>query len=406
VLSALSQNLGAEYTDVYVFSNAAVPETPNDKEKVEKVRGGLKEYSDCFRSYTVIYREINRGANENMLYGINRILGEYDRVVVLEDDIVTSPAFLAFMNQALDKYAEEKQIFSICGYNPTECTSSLPGDSFTYDVFRSWGWAIWRDRWEQFSFEKNLVNKVDTTKTRSECPLYITALREDIIYPPNTYSRFLDLKLFYHQAATKKTVLYSKKSLCDNIGMDGNGLTIEENRGYENGNFDLYYDNTAFNFSEIKLTKDSDPQYFFEFRKKTFIVDIFFEQHFNRERLYINLYYTLSKMQLKGGTTESFFAERGIKKIAVYGYGTAGQLLLELLEKSEIEVSYIIDRSDRISVEHIPVYKTVQKDISIDAIVVTALRDFLDIEEALYSKTEVQVFAMDDLICECLKHVL
>jgi len=97
VLSALSQNLGAEYTDVYVFSNAAVPETPNDKEKVEKVRGGLKEYSDCFRSYTVIYREINRGANENMLYGINRILGEYDRVIVLEDDIVTSPAFLAFI---------------------------------------------------------------------------------------------------------------------------------------------------------------------------------------------------------------------------------------------------------------------------------------------------------------------
>jgi hypothetical protein len=158
-----------------------------------------------------------------MIDGINRIVNEYGRVVVLEDYIITCPAFLPFMNHALNTFENSQEVFSICGYNPVKQKSKLPNDSFSYDVFRSWGWGIWADLWNSFSWNVNHVKELNACRVHTEGPLYFDNYREDLIYPEGTYKRFLDLKLFYHQAAANKTVIYSKSSLYDNIGLNGKG---------------------------------------------------------------------------------------------------------------------------------------------------------------------------------------
>ena len=208
-METLSKNTDALKTDVYVFSNAALQDVPGDMEKVNSIREELPRFSSFFHKYEIIFRNKNEGPNKNMLDGIDRIVNQYGRVIVLEDDIITAPAFLSFMNQALDEFAFDKRVFSICGYNPVSRECALAGDSFSYDVFRSWGWGIWEDRWNLFSWSEYNVDKINACRVHSECPLYVTAYREDLIYPKGTYERFLDMKLFYMQAATNKTVIYA-----------------------------------------------------------------------------------------------------------------------------------------------------------------------------------------------------
>ena len=338
-----------------------------------------------------------------MIEGIDRIIDIYGRVIVLEDDIITAPGFLHFMNRALEYYENDKEIFSICGYNPVVRESKLQGDTFTFDAFRSWGWAIWKDRWKSFCWEEDLVDQIDACRVHSECPLYATAYREDLIYPKGTYERYLDLKLFYNQLATNRTVIYSKQSLCDNIGMNGQGLTIARSVDYHNENFKGDYIQMEYNFSKEKLTIDSDEEYFYEFRQKEFVLDLFFEQHFNRERLYMNLYYALSQMLLKKIDLKIFFEKIKKDKIVIYGWGIAGKLLYDMLKEKSIKVECIIDRRDLSMETGIKTYTSFNENIQCDVVVVTAIRDFLAIEQMLRKSNVKNIYSMDDMIFECLR---
>jgi hypothetical protein len=72
----------------------------------------------------------------------------------MEDDLVSTPNFLDFMNQALDFYKEDTSVFSISGY--TLNLPSLPQlkeDYYFGYRASSWGWGIWKDRWQPIDWE-------------------------------------------------------------------------------------------------------------------------------------------------------------------------------------------------------------------------------------------------------------
>ena len=179
-MDCLAKNIDADKTDVYIFSNAARDEVEGDDEKVDKVRFILKDYSNCFKKYEIICREENKGPNENMIFGISSIIEKYGRVIVVEDDIVTAPLFLKFMNAALDKYENDKEIFSICAYNPLTSECQLKGDTFTFASFRSWGYALWKNRWDDFSMDEVVFPKMDLCKAHDEAIMYISDIQNDI----------------------------------------------------------------------------------------------------------------------------------------------------------------------------------------------------------------------------------
>lgn len=412
VMSALSNNIGAEATDVYVFSNAPILDIEGDEQKVTRIREELQQFSPFFRSYTVICREKNEGSNVNMYDGISQVVKQYGRIIVLEDDILTAPSFLPFMNQALDRFEEEEDVFSICGYNPVPVVSKLQGDSFSYDVFRSWGWGTWKRCWDSFSMneDKSVIYQIDLRKAHTEAIMYMCGFQRDIPYPENGCIKFLDYRLTRMQMARKKTVIYPKRSFCDNIGMGGTGLTTLAYDSYKNENFNPEDRTYIFHLSKERLDIDSDREYFYRFRRDAFVIQAYEKTNLDRNTMYLNMYYGISRLLTQKsvnqkGILEEYFKQNGWQKVAIYGWSAAGKLLYTLLEDTFVQISYIVDRRDISGEAPIPSYQYAQTAPAIDVLIITAIRDYWDIEEQLYGTVPFPLVCMDDIINECLRRV-
>jgi hypothetical protein len=158
-IDALKKNFLAEESELFIFSDGYKDES--SKQKVEAVRQYLRTV-DGFKSVSLIQSEENKGLASSIIKGVSRIVKEYGKVIVLEDDLITSPNFLDFMNQALHYYSERHEVFSIAGYSTKV---SLPEDHNS-DVFlrgrpTSWGWATWNDRWASVDWELKNWDAVD-----------------------------------------------------------------------------------------------------------------------------------------------------------------------------------------------------------------------------------------------------
>ena len=55
----------------------------------------------------IIEREKNYGLARSIIDGVTTQVNAYGRTIVLEDDLVTAPYFLQFMNSALEMYKDE-----------------------------------------------------------------------------------------------------------------------------------------------------------------------------------------------------------------------------------------------------------------------------------------------------------
>lgn len=156
-ITALQKNNLAKESDLYIFSDGYKDEF--DKLKVENVRMFIKSIKG-FKSLTVFESTKNKGLANSIIFGVSQIINKYNKVIVLEDDLVTSPNFLDWMNQALSFYQNELSIHSISGY-----TMDLPVlkdydlDYYTSIRASSWGWGTWKDRWLSVDWDVQNYNK-------------------------------------------------------------------------------------------------------------------------------------------------------------------------------------------------------------------------------------------------------
>jgi hypothetical protein len=149
-LEALQKNHLAEYSDLIIYSDA--PKSESARENVQAVRDYIKTING-FKSVRIIERTENWGLAKSIISGVTEVVNEYGRIIVLEDDIVTSPFFLKFMNDALEYYADNKKVWHISGWNyPVEMTDL--GDVFLWRMMNCWGWSTWSDRWCNFKKDK------------------------------------------------------------------------------------------------------------------------------------------------------------------------------------------------------------------------------------------------------------
>ena len=151
---ALSQCPEAAETDLYIFSDGWKNE--QGREKVQMVRDALRliEQKKDFRSVTVTESPVNKGLARSIIDGVTKIVNKYGRVAVLEDDSCVSPYYLKFINNCLDFYESDERVGSIAGFTPA---IRFP-DDFRDDVFFAFrscscGWATWKDRWDNISWD-------------------------------------------------------------------------------------------------------------------------------------------------------------------------------------------------------------------------------------------------------------
>lgn len=221
-IAHLQKNLLADESRLVIFSDAA--KDKKDLEMVEATREMIKTI-DGFKSIRIVERSSNMGLADSIIDGVSLLTKEYGKVIVFEDDLITSPYTLKFLNQALRKYENEERVMQIGAYMfPLKSTDKLP-DTFFFRATSSWGWATWERAWNQFEPNvESLYKQFDKQKIKDF----------SVEGKMNYWKQLLDFKLqknnswavrWYASVFLKNgLVLYPKKSLVENIGHDGSGV--------------------------------------------------------------------------------------------------------------------------------------------------------------------------------------
>ena len=154
-LHALMANTLASQTDLYVFSDGGQDE--ESWASVREVRAVLHEAEEeiartrALKSITIVERPVNYYLERNIIEGINEVFTHHETVIVLEDDIVTAPYFLQFMNDAFHLYRDDPRVMHISGFTRIflpSLTGGAEGGSYFSPFMAGWGWGTWRDRWQ------------------------------------------------------------------------------------------------------------------------------------------------------------------------------------------------------------------------------------------------------------------
>lgn len=219
-VKALQDNFLAPASDLFVFSDGA---KFGAEEKVKEVRDFIKNIGG-FKSVTVFESPKNVGLADSIINGVTKVISKNGKVIVLEDDLITSPNFLNFMNQSLKFYKDDKLKQSINGY-------SLPVGNDGSDVYFqvrpfSWGWATWKDRWDEEIFDKEKlkyeieVHPKFLKEFGEVCGDDIPKMFKDSIYGRNNswYVRWA-----YAHYRNNTFSVYPSISLVENVGFNSDG---------------------------------------------------------------------------------------------------------------------------------------------------------------------------------------
>ena len=229
-IQALAANPLANSTDLIAFSDGA--RTSLDEPLVSEVRGILASVAG-FRSVTVVERELNLGLSRSIIQGVTTVCERFGRVIVLEDDMVTSPWFLTYMNDALNLYAEDADVASVHGYcYPVE--STLP-ETFFLRGADCWGWATWSRSWRTFETDgRKLLDALIESELAHEFDLdgaydFTEMLRRQIAGRNDSWAVRWHASCFLNGFLT----LYPGRTLVRNIGNDATGAHCEATDSFE-----------------------------------------------------------------------------------------------------------------------------------------------------------------------------
>lgn len=257
-VEALQCNNLASMSELYIFSDG--PKESIDAFKVNQVRNYIKSING-FKSVHIIESKTNNGLANSIINGVTQIINQYEKVIVLEDDLITSRNFLDFMNQAIDFYANNVKIFSVSGYS-MNLPSLKTMDKDYYYGYRasSWGWGTWKNRWEIIdwevgdysSFRWNIIKQLKFMRAGSDMPYMLW----------KQMNRKIDswaIRWCYDQFKKELFTVFPTKSKLVNIGIGPNAThTKKTDRFYTH----LDQDNkTSFTFnsnvySELNLEKE------------------------------------------------------------------------------------------------------------------------------------------------------
>lgn len=223
-ITSLRNNFLAEQTDLFIASDYQRSDAEADK--VAAVRSYLSSI-DGFRSVTLFERENNFGAVKNCFTALDAIFGKHDRVILMEDDIVTAPGFLKFMNQAFEKYGSNEKVFSISGYcPPIRIPSAYRYDAFFLGRMSAWGCGITKDRYESVreitrdEFDEFAANKKLSKEFVKNGEDLLVMLKEVAYGSLDAW----DVRCMYTQFTNDQYTVYPTQSLVLNIGHDGTGI--------------------------------------------------------------------------------------------------------------------------------------------------------------------------------------
>ena len=220
-LNSLQKNLLADESRLFIFSDGA--KTPADQAKVDEVRQLISDVSG-FKSVKVIEGKQNKGLANSIIDGVTQLVKDYGKVIVFEDDLLSSKYSLQYFNEALTKYANEEKVMHIGAYMFELGDKKLP-ETFFYRIATSWGWATWTRAWKDFEpdidklmgqFDKQKISRFSIDGTMN----FWKQMQEFKAGKNNSWAIRWYASIFLKGGLT----LNPSQSLVHNIGHDGTGV--------------------------------------------------------------------------------------------------------------------------------------------------------------------------------------
>ena len=219
-LDCLLNNTLSNESELIIFSDA--PKSESDVMDVHKVRELIKNIHG-FKTISIHEREINFGLSKSIISGVSEVLAAYDKAIIIEDDMETSPYFLEYMNAALDKYSNEPRVASIHGYvYPTN--TELP-ETFFLKGADCWGWGVWRRSWNLLNTNAvQLLKLIDQHNLRNQFDFEGTYPFYEML-KRRSYGKVDSWAILWHASIYLENMLtlYPGVSFVNNIGFDGSG---------------------------------------------------------------------------------------------------------------------------------------------------------------------------------------
>lgn len=232
-IEALIRNKLANESILYIFSDGS--KNNDDINEVKMVRNYIRKLNYGFKKIIIIESDYNKGLAKSVIDGVTRIINEHKKVIVLEDDIITSENFLEYMNDCLKYYEDNHRIWSISGYNlPIKIPIDYKSDIYFGYRACSWGWATWKDRWDKNDWD--VSDYTDFINDKKKIKVFNRG--------GNDMSNMLDrqmkgeinswaIRWCYSQYKNDSYCVYPVISKVENIGNDGSGTNCDKNNLFD-----------------------------------------------------------------------------------------------------------------------------------------------------------------------------
>lgn len=218
-VEALRSNVLAAESELHIFSDG--PRSAEVAPRVEAVRRYLKTV-DGFRSIRIATREQNAGLSASIIAGVTELAESRGRVIVVEDDLVTSAFFLTYMNDALNVYEHEPAVISAHGYVYPH-RSMLP-DTFFLRGADCWGWATWKRGWGLFNPDAAaLLDELRARKLTRDFNFKFHGFTSMLKAQASGHIDSWAIRWYASAFLLGKLTLYPGTSLVRNIGFDASG---------------------------------------------------------------------------------------------------------------------------------------------------------------------------------------
>lgn len=228
-IEALAKNIFAGESELYIFCDGPKADATEERKLHIKQTRAIAHAVKGFKDIHVIEANANKGLANSIIGGVSDVISKHGRAIVLEDDLLTSPYFLKYMNMALDKYESYPAVFSISANRPPVNKMAIPAD-YEYDVFVSLrpfstGWATWKEKWEKIDWSLDYLDdfiqhpeQIRAFNRGGDDLTEMLLMQRD--HKIDSWAIRYAFQHFYHHAvAILPCIPY-----VDNIGFDGTGI--------------------------------------------------------------------------------------------------------------------------------------------------------------------------------------
>jgi hypothetical protein len=247
-LHSLMQCEGFEASPVFVFADG--PRNESEQASVKATRVVARELLGSNARYH--FNDTNRGLSASVIDGVSTVIEMHGRAIVVEDDLVLNKFFVRFMNEALDRYEDNDNVFQVSGYAFESKEIASLNRSVFLPFTTSWGLATWQRAWQQFDPTARGWELLATNaELRARFNLggaydYATMLERQMSGQRDSWA----IRWYWSVFLKGGLILFPPMSLVSNTGFDGSGT----HGGRVFSRFNQVFDSSAIKYPELPMS--------------------------------------------------------------------------------------------------------------------------------------------------------